>query len=135
MYITCEFHWVLQDSSNCFDIYAEAFVYMRKRTCTYPSLSLALSFSLTCRLLEELGSGQFGHVCKALWTVSDNTLLLAVKTLKPLAPEDEKVKFLQEAAIMGQFCHPNVVKLYGVVTMGEPVSVYTQIQSVHCVCR
>ena len=25
---------------------------------------------------------------------------------------------------MGQFLHPNVVKLYGVVTVGEPVSVY-----------
>ena len=37
-------------------------------------------------------------------------------------PEEEKVRFLQEAAIMGQFSHPNVVKLYGVVTVGEPVS-------------
>ena len=73
-------------------------------------------------LLEQLGAGQFGQVCKGLWTVSNNTLLLAVKTLKPNAPEDDKVKFLQEAAIMGQFSHPNVVKLYGVVTVGEPVS-------------
>jgi len=32
------------------------------------------------------------------------------------------VKFLQEAAISGQFRHPNVVKLLGVVTVGEPVS-------------
>ena len=34
----------------------------------------------------------------------------------------DQVKFLQEAAIMGQFKHPNVIKLYGVVTVGEPVS-------------
>ena len=46
----------------------------------------------------------------------------AVKSLKPLAPESERIKFLQEAAIMGQFLHPNVVKLHGVVTVGEPVS-------------
>ena len=32
------------------------------------------------------------------------------------------MRFLQEAAIMGQFCHPNVVRLYGVVTVGDPVS-------------
>ena len=47
---------------------------------------------------------------------------VAVKMLRPDAPEDEKVKLLQEAAIMGQFLHPNVVKLHGVVTVGEPVS-------------
>ncbi len=47
---------------------------------------------------------------------------VAVKTLKEGAGEGDKVKFLQEAAIMGQFSHPNVVKLYGVVTEGEPVS-------------
>jgi serine/threonine protein kinase len=47
---------------------------------------------------------------------------VAVKTLKEGAGEGDKVKFLQEAAIMGQFSHPNVVKLYGIVTEGEPVS-------------
>ena len=36
--------------------------------------------------------------------------------------EAEEVKFLQEAAINGQFHHPNVVQLCGVVTVGKPVS-------------
>ena len=48
---------------------------------------------------------------------------VAVKTLKQGASEEDKIKFLQEAAIMGQFSHPNVVKLHGVLTEGEPVSV------------
>ena len=77
-------------------------------------------------ILEKLGSGEFGEVCKALWTISGATKELAIKTLRPELPEEEKVRFLQEAAIMGQFSHPNVVKLYGVVTVGEPVS---------CCCR
>ena len=47
---------------------------------------------------------------------------VAVKTLKEGAGEGDKVKFLQEAAIMGQFSHPNVVKLYGVITEGKSVS-------------
>ena len=42
--------------------------------------------------------------------------------MKPSIAEDAKVKFLQEAAIMGQFSHSNVVKLHGVVTVGDPVS-------------
>ena len=75
-------------------------------------------------VLEQLGSGQFGQVCKTLWSISGATKELAIKTLRAELPEEEKVRFLQEAAIMGQFSHPNVVKLYGVVTMGEPVSNY-----------
>ena len=47
---------------------------------------------------------------------------VAVKQLQPGASEEVKVKFLQEAAINGQFRHPNVVMLMGVVTVGEPVS-------------
>ena len=74
------------------------------------------------RLLEPLGSGQFGQVCKAEWCISGATKKLAVKNLRPDLPEEEKVRFLQEAAIMGQFSHPCVVRLYGVVTVGYPVS-------------
>ncbi len=48
---------------------------------------------------------------------------VAVKTLKEGSGEEDRVKFLQEAAIMGQFKHHNVVTMYGVVTDGEPVSV------------
>ena len=47
---------------------------------------------------------------------------MAIKTLQDEAKEVERVKFLQEAAIMGQFRHPNVITLHGVVTVGEPVN-------------
>ena len=70
-----------------------------------------------------MGAGQFGTVNKGLWQLSTGTMEVAVKTLKPNILEEDKIKFLQEAAIMGQFLHPNVVKLHGVVTVGEPVSV------------
>lgn len=46
--------------------------------------------------------------------------------LKSLASEENKIKFLQEAVIVGQFKHPNIVKLHGVVTTGKPVS-YTNM--------
>ena len=49
---------------------------------------------------------------------------VAVKTLKTEATEEDRISFLQEAAIMGQFRHPNVVTLMGVVTIGNPVSSY-----------
>jgi hypothetical protein len=48
---------------------------------------------------------------------------VAVKTLKEGLGKEDRVKFLQEAVIMRQFEHPNVVEMYGVVTQGEPVSI------------
>ena len=58
-----------------------------------------------------------------MWHSPDGDIEVAVKTLKEGALEKEKVQFLQEAAIIGQFHHPNIVKLHGVVTLGEPVSI------------
>ena len=57
-----------------------------------------------------------------MWNSPSGTEDVAIKTLTESAIEEEKVKFLQEAAINGQFHHRNVIKLYGVVTVGEPVS-------------
>ena len=68
-----------------------------------------------------LGSGQFGMVSQGVWSSPSGPVNVAVKTLKPRSSETDKVKFLQEAAINGQFRHPNVVKLIGVVTSDQPV--------------
>ena len=77
--------------------------------------------------MESLGSGQFGTVNKGIWQSPMGAMEVAVKQLQPGASEEEKVKFLQEAAINGQFRHPNLVKLMGVVTVGEPVSHYCSV--------
>ena len=74
------------------------------------------------RILEQIGSGEFGEVYRAEWSVSGATKEVAIKTLRAGSSEEAKVRFLQEAAIMGQFFHPYVVRLYGVVTVGEQVS-------------
>ena len=77
-----------------------------------------ISYSLS----EFLGSGQFGAVYRGIWRRRQEEVQVAVKTLKEGAKEEDRVKFLQEAAIMGQFKHPNVVTMHGVVKEGEPVS-------------
>ena len=80
---------------------------------------------ICCRLTNQLGSGQFGVVYKGVWNSPyGGDMEVAVKTLKEGSGEEDRVKFLQEAAIMGQFKHPNVVTLYGVVSKGEPVSYF-----------
>lgn len=80
----------------------------------------------SCRVLEHLhtlfprigkkiGSGQFGTVSEARWQQSKaQSIQVAVKTLKDDASQMDGIRFLQEAAIMAQFMHPNVVALYGV---------------------
>ena len=71
---------------------------------------------------SHLGSGQFGTVNKGEWQSPKGSVAVAIKTLQAGSKQEDAVKFLQEAAISGQFRHPNVVKLIGVVTVGEPVS-------------
>ena len=83
-----------------------------------------------CRITENLGAGQFGTVDKGVWLAPWGPTDSAVKKLHEGSSEVDRVKFLQEAAIMGQFFHPNIVQLYGVVTMGEPVSCHVLCEGV-----
>ena len=80
------------------------------------------------RTHEELGSGQFGTVYRGVlvWQQiadsEDTGVEVAVKTMEEGANEEERVKFLQEATIMGQFKnHPNIVRILGIV-LDAPVS-------------
>lgn len=65
-------------------------------------------------------------VLKGLWSTASGQEPVAVKTLKANTTSTI-IKFLQEAAIMGQFHHNNIIQLYGVVTSGDPVSSYIAI--------
>lgn len=75
------------------------------------------SCSLVCfRLLSKIGEGHFASVFLGSWFSGKGRLTqVAVKQLKPTASAEWRVKFLQEAAIMGQFHHQNIVKMFGVV--------------------
>ena len=69
---------------------------------------------------DLIGSGEFGTVHLGLWSnASADPVQVAVKTLNSQSSESDRVKFLREAAIMGQFVHNNVVQLHGVVTEEE----------------
>ncbi len=51
---------------------------------------------------------------------------VAIKSLIEGTSEKAKADFLLEASIMGQFDHPNVIRLVGVVTKKEPVMIMTE---------
>ena len=70
---------------------------------------------------SQLGAGQFGEVYKGELQTPYGPVDAAVKLVKKGAPQEERVKLLQEAAILGQFKHRHIVRLIGVVTLGKQV--------------
>jgi ephrin-B len=74
-----------------------------------------------------IGGGEFGDVCRGRLSLPDrNDMLVAIKTLKPGSSEKARNDFLTEASIMGQFEHPNVIFLQGVVTKSNPIMILTE---------
>ena len=70
---------------------------------------------------EELGSGEFGVVRRGVWSVGGEEREVAVKSLADGSTEEKRIQFLQEAATMGQFKHPYIIKLHGVLLESKPV--------------
>lgn len=65
-------------------------------------------------------SGEFGEVCSGpLRLPGKREIQVAIKTLKAGYTEQQRRDFLWEASIMGQFNHPNIIRLEGVVTKSE----------------
>ncbi|XP_011363452.1 tyrosine-protein kinase Fer isoform X3 [Pteropus vampyrus] len=73
---------------------------------------------------ELLGKGNFGEVYKGI--LKDKTDV-AVKTCKEDLPQELKIKFLQEAKILKQYDHPNIVKLIGVCTQRQPIYIIMEL--------
>nr|KAF6366198.1 FER tyrosine kinase [Pipistrellus kuhlii] len=73
---------------------------------------------------ELLGKGNFGEVYKGI--LKDKTAV-AVKTCKEDVPQELKMKFLQEAKILKQYDHPNIVKLIGVCTQRQPIYIIMEL--------
>ncbi|XP_060947499.1 ephrin type-A receptor 7 isoform X8 [Limanda limanda] len=85
----------------------------------------AKELDASCIKIERvIGAGEFGEVCSGrLKLPGKRDMSVAIKTLKVGYTEKQRREFLCEASIMGQFDHPNVVHLEGVVTRGKPVMI------------
>ncbi|XP_007470614.1 PREDICTED: tyrosine-protein kinase Fes/Fps isoform X6 [Lipotes vexillifer] len=74
---------------------------------------------------EQIGRGNFGEVFSGRLR-ADNTLV-AVKSCRETLPPDLKAKFLQEARILKQYSHPNIVRLIGVCTQKQPIYIVMEL--------
>ncbi|XP_062889577.1 ephrin type-B receptor 2 [Mobula hypostoma] len=79
------------------------------------------------KIEQVIGAGEFGEVCSGhLKLPGKREIFVAIKTLKSGYTEKQRRDFLSEASIMGQFDHPNVIHLEGVVTKSSPVMIITE---------
>ncbi|XP_043573945.1 ephrin type-A receptor 5-like isoform X3 [Chiloscyllium plagiosum] len=88
----------------------------------------AKEIDASCITIERvIGAGEFGEVCSGrLKLPGKREFPVAIKTLKVGYTEKQRRDFLGEASIMGQFDHPNIIHLEGVVTKSKPVMIVTE---------
>ncbi|XP_029001743.1 ephrin type-B receptor 3-like isoform X4 [Betta splendens] len=88
----------------------------------------AKEIDVACVKIEEvIGAGEFGEVCRGrLKLPGRREIIVAIKTLKVGYTDRQRRDFLSEASIMGQFEHPNIIRLEGVVTKSRPVMIVTE---------
>uniref|UniRef100_A0A3Q2PYJ3 receptor protein-tyrosine kinase n=1 Tax=Fundulus heteroclitus TaxID=8078 RepID=A0A3Q2PYJ3_FUNHE len=74
-----------------------------------------------------IGIGEFGEVCSGrLRAQGKREIYVAIKSLKAGYSDKQRRDFLSEASIMGQFDHPNIIRLEGVVTRCKPLMIITE---------
>ncbi|TWW80633.1 Ephrin type-A receptor 3 [Takifugu flavidus] len=76
----------------------------------------AKELDASCIAIDKVvGAGEFGEVCSGrLKLPSKKEICVAIKTLKGGYTDKQRRDFLAEASIMGQFDHPNIIRLEGV---------------------
>jgi serine/threonine protein kinase len=78
-------------------------------------------------LTKKIGEGEFGEVYQGVWSSPSGQEEVAVKVTKNNSSEKDKIKLLQEAVTVGQFSHPHVVKLYGALTLNDPIMMVLEL--------
>ena len=65
---------------------------------------------------------QFGEVYKGMIKTLYGKVVVLLKVMQSKASDRERAAALKEAEYVGQFNHPHIVKHFGIVTEGGPVS-------------
>uniref|UniRef100_A0A6I8PXX3 Tyrosine-protein kinase n=1 Tax=Xenopus tropicalis TaxID=8364 RepID=A0A6I8PXX3_XENTR len=76
------------------------------------------------KLVRQLGAGNFGEVWEGLWNNKDK---VAIKTFKQ--DNINESDFKKEVNALKTLCHKNLIQLYAVCSVGEPVYIVTELMS------
>ena len=77
------------------------------------------------QFVKKFGAGQFGEVWQGIWNDGGTELDVAVKILNPGIIS--ATEFFEEAALMKQLMHPNLIQVYAVCTQEEPIYIITEL--------
>ncbi|KAM9728963.1 ephrin type-B receptor 4a [Menidia menidia] len=121
----------LSDKNNQYLVGQGVKVYIDPFTYEYPNEAVrefAKEIDVSCVKIEEvIGAGEFGEVCRGRLKIpGKKENYVAIKTLKGGYTEKQRRDFLSEASIMGQFQHPNIIHLEGIITASCPVMILTE---------
>ncbi|XP_051713921.1 ephrin type-B receptor 2 isoform X5 [Oryctolagus cuniculus] len=121
----CDRAWSCPPVTPGMKIYIDPFTYEDPNEAVR---EFAKEIDISCVKIEQvIGAGEFGEVCSGhLKLPGKREIFVAIKTLKSGYTEKQRRDFLSEASIMGQFDHPNVIHLEGVVTKSTPVMIITE---------
>lgn len=78
------------------------------------------------QLVCKIGQGQFGDVYEGLW---NDSIRVAIKTLKCTSEKVGCSDFLAEAHIMKKLRHPHLIQLYAICTESKPFFIITELMS------
>nr|XP_045016950.1 ephrin type-B receptor 6 isoform X2 [Jaculus jaculus] len=80
------------------------------------------------KIEEVIGAGSFGEVRRGrLQPRGRREQAVAIQALWAGGAESLQMTFLSRAALLGQFQHPNILRLEGVVTKSRPLMVLTEL--------
>ncbi|KFO22108.1 Ephrin type-B receptor 6 [Fukomys damarensis] len=80
------------------------------------------------KIEEVIGAGSFGEVCRGrLQPLGQCEQAVAIQALWTGGTESLQMTLLGRAALLGQFQHPNILRLEGVVTKSWPFMVLTEL--------
>ncbi|RWS07986.1 tyrosine-protein kinase Src42A-like protein, partial [Dinothrombium tinctorium] len=117
-------HYSAQNDGLCTQL-GEPCVRLKKPTTRDLAYNVSDEWEInraTLSFCRRIGKGHHGAVFEGRWN------LVTPVAIKTVLPETMSVKeFYNEAQIMKKLHHPNLVQLYGVCTLDEPILIITEL--------
>lgn len=83
-------------------------------------------------LKEVIGHGKFGDVHRGVWVKKSQNLEyfdVAIKKCNKNLSDEHKKRLLEEARLLKQYNHPNIVKFIGVCAQKQPIMLVLELAS------